>query len=97
MNNAEVMIRVMGANEARVHVTYSGHFGELPDPVQADAPESDIKAWVTEALRGGGIPGIPMQPNADLTDFVLERFAPAEGRPTHVLSVRPKTPFGAVR
>lgn len=93
MNNIEVF----RPNEARVHVTYSGHFGELPDPVQADAPESDVKGWITEALRTGGIPGIPAQPNADLTDFVLERFAPNEARNHSVLALRPKTPFGAVR
>lgn len=86
--------RVIGAAEARVNVTYSGECGDLPDPVSFEATDGDVKAWVTEAVRTGGIPGIPADPRADFQDFVVERFPTKEGRPHNVLMVRPKTPFG---
>ena len=84
-------------NEARVNVTFSGSNGDLPDPVMFQATDGDIKAWVTEAVRNGGIPGIPAAPNADFSDFVIDRFAATEARPYALLSVRPKTPFGLSR
>lgn len=79
---------------ARVGVTYAGEYGELPDPVSFDATDGDVRTWVDEALRTGGIPGIPVQANPNLTDFVLERFAANEARPYNLIQIRPKTPFG---
>lgn len=84
----------MNENEARVGVTYSGEYGELPDPVNFQSTDGDVRGWVTEALRTGGIPGIGAQPNADLTDFMIERFTANATRPWNAISVRPKTPFG---
>lgn len=80
--------------EARVNVTFSGSNGDLPDPVMFQSTDADIKAWVTEAVRTGGIPGIAAAPNADFSDFVIDRFTATEARPHNLLAVRPKTPFG---
>ena len=80
--------------EARVNVTFAGSNGDLPDPVMFQATDGDIKAWVTEAVRTGGIPGIAAAPNADFSDFVIDRFAATEARPYNLLTLRPKTPFG---
>ena len=88
------IIRGIGADEARCNITFAGSNGDLPDPVSRDAADGDIKQWVTEAVRGGNIPGIAASPDADFTDFVVERFPPTEARPFSMISVRPKTPFG---
>ncbi len=89
------MVRRIGEREARVNITYAGGNGDLPDPVSIDASDGDIRQWITEAVRGGGIPGIPATPNADFRDFVVDRFPPNEVRPHHLISIRPKVPFGA--
>jgi len=83
-------------NQARVNVTHGGFNGELPDPVMFQAGDGDIKAWVTEAVRTGGIPGINADPTADFSDFVIDRFAATEARPWNCIFVRPKTPFGFI-
>lgn len=80
--------------EARVNVTWSGQNGDLPDTVNRDALDADVKRWVTEAVRTGGVPGIAADPNADFSDFVIDRFEPNETRPYNAIFVRPKTPFG---
>ena len=87
-------LRLVAENEARVSITYKGEIGDLPDPVSYEAGEADVKQWVTEALRGGGVPGVPRDEHADLTDFVVERFRANEARPVNVIIIRPKTPFG---
>jgi hypothetical protein len=81
-------------NEARVNVTWAGTNGDLPDPVFFQATDGDIKNWVTEAVRTGGVPGIPAAPNADFSDYVIDRFAATEVRPYALIQVRAKTPFG---
>lgn len=91
----DALERVIGEREARVNVTYGGECGDLPDPVSFDATDADVRAWVQEAVRTGGIPGIPADERAAFHDFVVERFPVKEGRPHNVLMVRPKTPFGA--
>lgn len=85
----------MEANEARLGVTYNGEYGELPDPVSFDAADGDVRQWVAEAVRTGGIPGIRSDANVDLRDFVIDRFNANEGRPYNLIQVRPKTPFGS--
>lgn len=84
----------MEAHEARVNVTYNGANGDLPDPVNFEATNGDILQMVTEALHTGSIPGIPADENANLTDFVVDRFAASDVRPWNMLQIRPKTPFG---
>ncbi len=81
-------------DEARVNVTVAGSNGDLPDPVSFDATDGDIKAWVTEAVRTGNVPGIPANPDVSFVDFVVDRFSASEARPYNLLQVRPKTPFG---
>jgi hypothetical protein len=88
------MVRVIGEHEARVNITYAGGNGDLPDPVNFDAGDADVKQWVTEAVQAGGVPGIPISPNADFRDFVVDRFPPNEARPHNLISIRPKVPFG---
>ena len=87
----------MEANQARLNITYQGENGDLPDPVFFDSVDGDIKTWVTEAVTNGSVPGIPADPNADFTDFVVDRFAAStepEGRQYNLIQVRPKVPFG---
>lgn len=85
----------MEANEARVGVTYSGEYGELPDPVNYDSTDGDVRGWVSEAIRTGGVPGIRSDARVDLADFVIDRFASNDQRPYNLIQVRPKTPFGS--
>ena len=84
----------IGANEAIVNVTWAGNNGDLRDPVSFDATDEQIRAWVTEAVRTGGVANIAADPNADFTDFVIDRFATTEETPWSRLMLRPKTPFG---
>lgn len=85
---------VLAENEAKVNITFAGQNGDLKDPVPVDSTETDIKAWVTESVRAGDIAGIPASPDADFSDFVVDRFAPTDERPYALVQVRPKTPFG---
>jgi hypothetical protein len=78
---------------ARLNVTINGQNGDLPDPVSYDATDGDIKQIVTEAIHTGYIPGIDADANADLTDFVVDRFPASEDLPPRLM-VRPKVPFG---
>jgi hypothetical protein len=84
----------MQVMEARVNVTYQGQNGDLPDTVAWDATDPAVRGWVTEAVRTGTLPGLPNDPNADFTDFVVDRFAATDARPYNLIQVRPKTPFG---
>lgn len=80
---------------ARLNITYQGHNGDLPDPVMVDATDDQIRRMIVEALAAGNIPGIPRFPAANLTDFVVDRFAATAEIPVARVMVRPKTPFGA--
>ena len=82
------------ANEALVNVTWAGQNGDMPQPVEFDASNQDILSWVTEAVQSGSIPGIPSDPDADFSGFVVEKLAATEVRPTNQVIVRPKTAFG---
>lgn len=81
-------------NEARVNITWAGQNGDLPDPVSYDATDGDVRQWVTEAVRTGGVPGVTAAPYADFRDFVIDRFPASGARPYNLIQVRPKTPFG---
>lgn len=85
----------METYEARVNLTINGQNGDLPDPVNYDATDGDIKQWVTEAVQNGGIPGVTADPNADFHDFVVDRFSATDVRPYNLIQIRPKTPFGS--
>lgn len=84
----------LDATEARVNITYGGLNGDLPDPVQFDAGDADVRGWVSEALRNGGVPGISATEDVDLSGYVVDRFASSEARPYNLIQLRPKTPFG---
>ena len=88
------MVQVIGPDEARVNVTWQQQNGELTQPVFFQSGDADVKAWVTEAVRNGSVPGIRADVNADFRDFVVDRFGPTEARPWSLLIVRPKTAFG---
>jgi len=89
------MVQVIGENEARVNVTYDGVNADMRDAVSFASSDGDVKRWVTEALVTGSLPGMAAKPNADLNNFVVDRFAATEARPYQLIQVRPKTAFGA--
>jgi hypothetical protein len=78
---------------AYANITFGGSNGDLPDEVDFNATDAQILSWVTEALQSGGVPGIAADPNADLSGFVVDRFAATGDKPERLM-VRPKTPFG---
>ena len=85
----------MNENEAMLNITWAGSNGDLRDPVFFDSTEADIKAWATEAIRNGNVPGIDADPNVDFTDFVVDRFAAKDDMPNRLM-IRSKTPFGGL-
>lgn len=80
--------------EARVNVTYGGQNGDLPDTVHVQATDNEIRAWVTEAIANGSIPGIRRARGVSFRDFVVDRFNATNARPYNLIQLRPKTPFG---
>jgi hypothetical protein len=91
---AGLVDQILEEGQARVIVTYAGQTGDLPDTVHSGAAHDDVRRMVQEALRTGGVNGIPATPDADLTDFIVDR-APARGDQPLRLLLRPKTAFGA--
>lgn len=87
----------MQDNEARLNITWQGANGDLPDLMLTDSSDAEVKAAALEAVRTGGVPGIPADPNADFRDFVVDRFPPSEAHPYSKIMLRPKTPFGGQR
>ena len=85
-------------DQAIVNVTYGGRNGDLPDPVRRDASKEAIRGWVEEALKTGGIPGIPADRYADLRNFVIDdpviRDVPGQEISVSYITARPKTPVG---
>jgi hypothetical protein len=94
MNDNLQVRALVDATEARVNITWAGQNGDLPDTVAFDASDRAIRAWVTEAVRGGGVPGIARDVQADFADFVIDRFGANGTRGYNLIQVRPKTPFG---
>ena len=91
----DALVRVIQPHQARVEVTYKRQHGELPDAVTFDSTDGDIRGWLTEALRTGGIPGIEADPMANLTDYVIEKFDAVPGVRDHkMIQARPKVEFG---
>lgn len=74
----------------QLNITWNGHNGDLPDLVQQGAPDDELIRMAEEALRTGGVPGIPADPRASLSEgFVIQRFPAGPGReyPRAVLRV----------
>lgn len=96
-NNDIVQLRprMVQETEAVLLITYGGHNGELQDVVPRDSTVESLRAFATEAVRNGGVRNIPATPNADFTDFVVDRFEPTPETPYARFVIRPKTPFGS--
>lgn len=94
MENNELM-NVIPQGMARLNITWGGNNGDLPDPVDYDANDGDLKQIAAEAVQGGSIPGIPASPGVDFGDFVVDRFTATADVPYARVFIRPKTPFGA--
>ncbi len=91
----DIVDRVIHPHQARVNITYKRQHGELPDPVTFDATDGDIRGWVAEAIRTGGVPGIAADPTVFLGDHIIDRFTPVTGvREHNLIDVRPKVEFG---
>lgn len=84
---------ILQNHQARLNITWNGQNGELPDAIDFDATDAQILNWAAEAVQGG-VPGIAADPNANLADFVVDRFGPGNGIEYNRVAVRPKTPFG---
>ena len=84
----------IGADEARLNITWGGYNGDLPDPVTFEATDIQIFQWASEAVRGGDVPGIPEDDAADFQGYMVARFAATADVPFNRLVLRPKVPFG---
>lgn len=85
---------VLNNDEARVNVTWNGQNGDLQDPVFFESTDGDLRAMVTEAVQNGDVPGVAADPNANFTDFVVDRFRATNEQDWNKIHIRPKTPFG---
>ena len=88
------ILQAIPAGFARMGVTWNGQYGDMVDPVRYDATDADIKAMVTEAIRSGSVPGITADADADIREYVVDRFTANIDRPWSVIQTRPKTAFG---
>jgi len=95
MGGMDLVPIVTELSSARLTVTYKGEQGDLPDSVEYDTPDDVIKQIAKESIRGGYVPGISADPDAEFDDFVVDRFSAREGAPIPRISLRPKTPFGS--
>ena len=82
-------------NMARLNVTYGRQNGDLPDFIEYDLPDDELRTMVAEAIRGGDIPGVGQFPDADLANYEVDRFPATDDIPYNRLFLRPKTEFGA--
>lgn len=91
------MTDILGADEARVNITFGGQNADLPQPVSRLASPADVKRWVEEALRTGSVPGMPAVASGETFDgFTVDPLMePIEGRPYAMFAFRPQTKFGA--
>jgi hypothetical protein len=62
--------------------------------VPFDTTDSVVKGLVEEAIRTGSLPGIPLDKDVELSDYMVDRFSASIERGNHVMFLRPKTPFG---
>lgn len=99
--NNEIIIPAIAFDPlmARLNITWGGYNADLPDFVAIDLSDAELKRIAQEAVRNG-FPGMPADPNANLTDFVIDPpvgsrpYPPTEVRPYQLLVGRPGTPFG---
>lgn len=94
MVDALMAVPQIADNQAKVLVTIGGETGDLPDPVSNNATDAEVRSYVQETVRAGGIPGI-RRGDVDLTNYVVDRYPPSETKPYSVISLRPKTEYGA--
>ena len=90
---AELYIAMNGDPWADITGEPAGDFEDAWARADVDDSDAQILTWATEAARGG-MPGLPPDPNADLTDYVVDRFPAGDGIQYNRVVVRPKTPFG---
>lgn len=80
---------------ARLNITINGQNGDHPDPMDFELTDEEIKRIATESLISGYVTGIDAIPDANLSDFVVDRFSATDELPPRLM-IRPKTPFGAL-
>jgi len=89
----EIVVR--NPRNVQLLITHKGEAGTLPDPIDIDSADGDIKQIATEAVRTGYVPGIAADPAANFQDYVVERYAAKDGLPERAI-LRPKTEFGGL-
>lgn len=87
-------LEALQSDEATLNVTWSGQNGNLSDPVPFNSTDGELKAWASEAIRNGDIPGVNADAGVDLSDFAVDRYRATADKPYNSLFIRPKTPFG---
>ena len=88
------IVRVIGADQAKVNITWKGENGDLPDSVLFDSGDADVLQWITEAVRTGGVPGIKVDATADFHGYVVDRYKATDDVTYNRIMCRPKTEFG---
>ena len=81
---------------ARLHVTYQGEGGYLPDEVDFELSREEVARIAAEAIRGGNIPGIAQNEGVmadDFSNYTLDRMAAKDDQPFR-LYFRSKTSVG---
>jgi len=81
--------------QATLNITWARGNGTLPETVPFDATDAEVLAWAREAVING-LPGIPADPNANLTGYMIDRYPADDTVDTNRLFVRPKTSFGQI-
>ena len=84
------------SDEAILNITWDGQNGDLGEPISYSSSDSDIKAWASEAIRGGSVSGIRSDGYVDFEGFIVDRYRANEDKPYNSVFLRPKTPFGTV-
>ena len=79
---------------ARLNITWAGQNADLPDMIDKDLSDAEVRTLATEAVSNG-VPGINADANVDFRDFVVDRFPATDDLPARVM-IRPKTPFGGL-
>ena len=65
---------------ARVNITWSGRNGDLPDEIPYDLPDNEVFRLVTEAVRGGDVPGLAGDEDANFDGFIVDRMLSRPGK-----------------